>query len=130
MRNGLLITGWEFLYRPSASESPFMTYVNAPLTPAGRLRVGLRHLDDRIPKSHVAAEFCVSRSAVITWAARYLGSDEGGFSTGPRHRLRSRRPQRWWSASIPYARKGSGRPSAFGTNCPLTLAKRQVILVE
>ena len=78
MRNGLLITGWEFLYRPSASESPFMTYVNAPLTPAGRLRVGLRHLDDRIPKSRVAAEFCVRRSAVITWAARYLGSDEGG----------------------------------------------------
>ena len=43
-----------------------MTHVNAPLTPTGRLRMVLRHLDDGIPKAHVAAEFRVSRPTVAT----------------------------------------------------------------
>lgn len=51
-----------------------MTHVNAPLTPTCRLRMVLRHLDDGIPKAHVAAEFRVSRPTVATWVARYLES--------------------------------------------------------
>ncbi|MFI7743202.1 IS481 family transposase [Kocuria rhizosphaericola] len=57
-----------------------MTHVNAPLTPTGRLRMVLRHLDDGIPKAHVAAEFRVSRPTVATWVARYLESGEAGLT--------------------------------------------------
>ncbi|WP_343884060.1 helix-turn-helix domain-containing protein, partial [Kocuria palustris] len=53
-----------------------MTHVNAPLTPTGRLRMVLRHLDDGIPKAHVAAEFRVSRPTVATWVTRYLQHGE------------------------------------------------------
>lgn len=56
-----------------------MTHVNAPLTPTGRLRMVLRHLDDGVPKAHVAAEFRVSRPTVATWVARYLESGEAGL---------------------------------------------------
>ena len=60
-----------------------MTHVNAPLTPTGRLRMVLRHLDDGIPKAHVAAEFRVSRPTVATWVARYLESGEAGLTDRP-----------------------------------------------
>lgn len=40
-----------------------MTHINAPLTPPGRLRMVLRHIEDGIPKAHVATEFRVSRPA-------------------------------------------------------------------
>ena len=56
-----------------------MTHRNAPLTPTGRLRMVLRHLDDGIPKAHVAAEFRVSRPTVATWVARYLEAGEAGL---------------------------------------------------
>ncbi|WP_407927999.1 helix-turn-helix domain-containing protein, partial [Kocuria turfanensis] len=49
-----------------------MPHINAPLTPTGRLRMVRRHLEDGIPKAHVAAEFRVSRPTVATWVARYL----------------------------------------------------------
>ena len=53
-----------------------MAHINAPLTPAGRLRMVLRHIEDGIPKAHVAAEFRVSRPTVTTWVARCLESGE------------------------------------------------------
>ncbi|STX04977.1 IS481 family transposase [Kocuria rosea] len=67
-----------------------MTHVNAPLTPTGRLRMVLRHLDDGIPKAHVAAEFRVSRPTVATWVARYLESREAGLADRPSTPRRSR----------------------------------------
>jgi transposase InsO family protein len=60
-----------------------MTHVNAPLTPTGRLRMVLRHLEDGIPKAHVAAEFRVSRPTVATWVARYLEAGEAGLTDRP-----------------------------------------------
>jgi transposase InsO family protein len=60
-----------------------MTHVNAPLTPTGRLRMVLRHLEDGIPKAHVAAEFRVSRPTVATWVARYLAAGEAGLTDRP-----------------------------------------------
>ena len=60
-----------------------MTHVNAPLTPTGRLRMVLRHLDDGIPKAHVAAEFRVSRPTVATWVTRYLEAGEAGLTDRP-----------------------------------------------
>lgn len=60
-----------------------MTHVNAPLTPTGRLRMVLRHLEDGIPKAHVAAEFRVSRPTVSTWVDRYLDSGEAGLTDRP-----------------------------------------------
>ncbi len=83
MRNGLLATGWKFLHRPPARKSPFMTHVNAPLTPTGRLRMVLRHLIDGIPQAHVATEFRVSRPTVSTWVARYLQDGEEGLIDRP-----------------------------------------------
>lgn len=56
-----------------------MTHRNAPLTPTGRLRMVLRHLDDGIPKAHVAAEFRVSRPTVVTWVTRYLAEGRAGL---------------------------------------------------
>ncbi|QMS56836.1 hypothetical protein CIB50_0001555 [Kocuria varians] len=60
-----------------------MTHVNAPLTPTGRLRMVLRHIEDGIPKAHVAAEFRVSRPTVATWVARYLAAGETGLVDRP-----------------------------------------------
>jgi len=60
-----------------------MTHVNAPLTPTGRLRMVLRHIEDGIPKAHVAAEFRVSRPTVATWVARYLAAGEAGLVDRP-----------------------------------------------
>jgi transposase len=67
-----------------------MTHANAPLTPTGRLRMVLRHLDDGIPKAHVAAEFRVSRPTVATWVGRYLESGEAGLADRPSTPRRSR----------------------------------------
>lgn len=69
-----------------------MPHVNAPLTPTGRLRMVRRHLDDGIPKAHVAAEFRVSRPTVATWVARYLAAGEAGLADRPSVPRRS--PQR------------------------------------
>ncbi|MBM7821660.1 IS481 family transposase [Kocuria palustris] len=71
-----------------------MTHVNAPLTPTGRLRMVLRHLDDGIPKAHVAAEFRVSRPTVATWVTRYLQHGEAGLVDRPStpHESRTRTP--------------------------------------
>lgn len=66
-----------------------MTQVNAPLTPTSRLRMVLRHLDDGIPKVHVAAEFRVSRPTVATRVARYLESGEAGLADRPSASRRS-----------------------------------------
>ena len=94
MRNGLLAQdGSSYTVRPQ-QESPFMTHINAPLTPTGRLRMVLRHLHDGVPKAHVAAEFRVSRPTVTTWVARYLADGEAGLidrSCRP-HNSRTRTP--------------------------------------
>lgn len=57
-----------------------MTRRNAPLTRTDRLRVLLRHLNDGIPKAHVATEFRLSRPTMTTWATRYLESGEAGLT--------------------------------------------------
>ena len=89
-----------------------MPHVNAPLTPTGRLRMVRRHLEDGIPKAHVAAEFRVSRPTVTTWVARYLAAGEAGLAdrpSVPRHSpqrtpvvvvelIESLRRERKWSA--------------------------------
>ncbi len=64
-----------------------MTHANAPLTPTGRLRLVLRHLDDGVPQAHVAAELRVFRPTVATWVARYRVEGEA------RLRDRASRPQ-------------------------------------
>ncbi|KHE74202.1 transposase [Kocuria marina] len=56
-----------------------MTHANAPLTPAGRLRMVHRHLRDGVAQAHVAAEFRVSRPTVATWVARYRAEGEAGL---------------------------------------------------
>jgi transposase InsO family protein len=71
-----------------------MTHRNAPLTPTGRLRMVLRHLEDGVPKAHVAAEFRVSRPTVTTWVTRYLEAGEAGLldrSSAP-HNSRTHTP--------------------------------------
>lgn len=60
-----------------------MTHGNTPLTPAGRLRMVLRHLDDGIAKAQVGAEFRVSHPTVSTWVARYLEEGEEGLLDRP-----------------------------------------------
>ena len=60
-----------------------MTRRNGPLTPTGRLRMVLRHLDDGIPKAYVAAEFRVSRPTMSTWVTRYLAEGEQGLTDRP-----------------------------------------------
>ena len=71
-----------------------MPHIHAPLTPTGWLRMVAGHLDDGIPKAHVAAEFRVSRPTVTTWVARYLEFGEAGLvdrSSAP-HTSRTRIP--------------------------------------
>ncbi|ASE10958.1 IS481-like element ISKrh2 family transposase [Kocuria rhizophila] len=89
-----------------------MTHANAPLTPTGRLRMVLRHLDEGVPQAHVAAEFRVSRPTVATWVTRYRAEGEAGLhdrTSRPRFRpsqlnpeiiaeIESLRRDRKWSA--------------------------------
>jgi len=60
-----------------------MSRRNEPLTPTGRLRMVLHHLDDGIPKAHVAAEFRVLRPTMSTWVTRYLAEGELGLTDRP-----------------------------------------------
>ncbi|OFK05883.1 transposase [Kocuria sp. HMSC066H03] len=89
-----------------------MTHANAPLTPTGRLRMVLRHLDEGAPQAHVAAEFRVPRPTVATWVTRYRAEGEAGLhdrTSRPRSRpsqlnpeiiaeIESLRRDRKWSA--------------------------------
>lgn len=79
----------EFL-APFVRESPFITQRHAPLTPTGRLRMVLRHLDEGAPESHMATEFPVLsprwRSGV-----NYLPYREVGWSTAPAPHIRRAR---------------------------------------
>lgn len=58
-----------------------MTHANAPLTPAGRLRLVLRC--DRRPIAHVAAEAGVSRQCLSKWKTRYDELGEAGLVDRP-----------------------------------------------
>ena len=63
-----------------------MSHANAPLTPAGRLRL-VRRCQDR-PIAHVAAEAGVSRQCLSKWKARYDELGEAGLldrSSAPHH---------------------------------------------
>lgn len=105
---------WKFQHRPSVRECPFVTHVNAPPTSTGRLRMLFRHLDDEIPKAHVAADFRVNRPTVGTWVARYFESGEARLTDHPSTPRRSpqRTRRRSWSRSRPCAGNGSGRLGA------------------
>lgn len=48
-----------------------MPHANAPLTPAGRLRLVTRVSDDGRPIAHVAAEAGIARSTLTKWVSRY-----------------------------------------------------------
>jgi transposase len=64
---------------------PLMTHVNAPLTPAGRLRLVER--SQHRPVAHVAAEAGVARQTVTKWVRRYQTLGEVGLmdrSSAPR----------------------------------------------
>jgi transposase len=63
-----------------------MSHANAPLTPAGRLRL-VRRCEHR-PIAHVAAEAGVSRQCLSKWKARYEQLGESGLldrSSAPHH---------------------------------------------
>jgi transposase InsO family protein len=54
-----------------------MSHANAPLTPAGRLRL-VRRCEER-PIAHVAAEAGISRQCLSKWKARYDAHGEAGL---------------------------------------------------
>ena len=58
-----------------------MSHANAPLTPAGRLRL-VRRCEDR-PIAHVAAEAGVSRQCLSKWKARYDAYGEAALVDWP-----------------------------------------------
>src|SRR3712207_6785480 len=58
-----------------------MTHANAPLTPAGRLRL-VQRCQHR-PIAHVAAEAGVSRQCLTKWKARYDQLGEAGLIDRP-----------------------------------------------
>ena len=63
-----------------------MSHRNAPLTPAGRLRLVQRC--QRRPIAHVAAEAGVSRQCLSKWVRRYRRDGEAGLvdrSSAPHH---------------------------------------------
>lgn len=99
-----------------------MPHVNAPLTPTGRLRMVRRHLEDGIPKAHVAAEFRVSRPTVTTWVARYLAAGEAGLADRPSVPRHS--PQRTPVVVVELIEScggnGSGPPDASTATCSVS----------
>lgn len=65
--------------RPPARRTyPSMSHANAPLTPAGRLRL-VRRCADR-PVAHVAAEAGISRQCLSKWKRRYDDLGELGLA--------------------------------------------------
>ena len=84
-----------------------MTHANAPLTPAGRLRLVLRC--EHRPIAHVAAEAGVSRQCLSKWKARYDDLGEAGLvdRASVPHRTRPRSRPTWSSRS----RRGGARTS-------------------
>src|SRR5690554_5917022 len=77
-----------------AKDLPLMSHVNAPLTPAGRLRL-IQRCKDR-PIAHVAAEAGVSRACLSKWKARYEAEGPDGLvdrSSAPYRRLTQLAPE-------------------------------------
>ncbi len=58
-----------------------MSHRNAPLIPAGRLRLVRRC--QRLPIAHVAAEAGVSRQCPFQWVGRYRVHNEAGLVDRP-----------------------------------------------
>ncbi|WP_207128689.1 helix-turn-helix domain-containing protein, partial [Actinocatenispora comari] len=58
-----------------------MTHANAPLTPAGRLRL-IQRCATR-PLAHVAAEAGVSRACLTKWKRRYQAEGPAGLLDRP-----------------------------------------------
>ncbi|MFI9010570.1 helix-turn-helix domain-containing protein, partial [Actinosynnema sp. NPDC053489] len=94
-----------------------MTHANAPLTPAGRLRLARCVVDEGWPLRRAAERFQVSSTTAARWASRYRELGEAGMadrSSRPRHspgRLPTRRERRivkvrlarrWGPARIAY----------------------------
>ena len=78
---------------------------NSALTPTGRLQMVERHLRDRSPIAHVAAEFRVSWDTVNKWVTRYLEHGAAGLvdvSSAP-HRRPSQIPPAIVGGSRRYA---------------------------
>ncbi|ONF68988.1 IS481 family transposase, partial [Amycolatopsis keratiniphila] len=73
-----------------------MTHANAPLTPAGRLRLARCVVDEGWPLRRAAERFQVAVSTAKRWAGRYRADGEAGMvdrSSRP-HRCPSRLPTR------------------------------------
>jgi leucine-zipper of insertion element IS481 len=56
-----------------------VTHANAPLTPAGRLRLARCVVDDRWPLRRAAERFQVSVSTAARWALRYRDQGVSGM---------------------------------------------------
>ena len=88
-----------------------MSHRNAPLTPAGRLRL-VQRCQHR-PIAHVAAEAGVSRQCLSKWVRRYRRDGEAGLvdrSSAPRGATRDSSTRRSWPRLSGCAGPASGRP--------------------
>lgn len=104
-----------------------MPHANAPLTPAGRLRL-VRRCEQR-PIAHVAAEASVSPQCLAKWVARYRTDGEPGLadrSSRPRSsptatapavidRITAMRKRKWSARRITRELAGEGIPIAVCT---------------
>ncbi|UJW30519.1 IS481 family transposase [Saccharothrix sp. AJ9571] len=94
-----------------------MTHANAPLTPAGRLRLARCVVDERWPLRRAAERFQVSVSTAQRWASRYRAEGQAGMrdrSSRPHHSprrtparterrvIKVRLARRWGPARIGY----------------------------
>lgn len=73
-------------------ETRSMTHGYSPLTPAGRLRLVQRVVDDGRPIAHVAAEAGIARSTLTKWLHGYRA--DGAEALQDRSSAPSRRPSR------------------------------------
>lgn len=105
-----------------------MSHANAPLTPAGRLRLIARCADR--PIAHVAAEAGVSRQCLSKWKARYEALGEAGLvdrASVPHHSptqlapevvdviQRWRRERKWTARQIALELTQDGHTVSVGT---------------
>ncbi|MFD4369966.1 helix-turn-helix domain-containing protein, partial [Rhodococcus sp. NPDC058521] len=105
-----------------------MSHRNAPLTPAGRLRL-VRRCQDR-PIAHVAAEAAISRQCLSKWVHRYRTSGEAGLldrASVPHHQPTTldpvlvdrieklRRDKKWSARRIADELTGDGHQASVST---------------
>ncbi len=119
--------------RPGQKETR-VSHRNAPLTPAGRLRL-VRRCEHR-PIAHVAAEAGISRQCLLKWVNRYRTSGEAGLldrASVPHHQpatldpalvteIETLRRERKWSA-----RRIAGELTADGHHVSVSTVGRWLV---